>query len=111
LASPATATVLGTLVVVLAAVYIPLAGLVHQLTILNVGPTVATILIYAAVGVVVARHQPRNPLGWLGGVGAALVLRPADQVGMHRAVRLQFLAAEPEPAGPQAPACTAQRDG
>ena len=51
--------------VVLAAVYPLLAGLVHQLTILNVGPTVATMLIYAAVGVVVAHHQRRNPLGWL----------------------------------------------
>jgi hypothetical protein len=65
LASSAAATALGSLVVVLAAVYPLLAGLVHQLTILNVGPTVATILIYAAVGVVVACHQPRNPLGWL----------------------------------------------
>ena len=63
--SPATAAVLGALVVVLAAVYVPLAGLVHQLTILNIGPTAATILIYAAVGVVVARHQPRNPVGWI----------------------------------------------
>jgi hypothetical protein len=62
---PAAAAVLGVLVVVLAAVYVPLAGLVHQLTILNVGPTVATILIYATVGVVVARHQPGNPVGWI----------------------------------------------
>jgi hypothetical protein len=64
LASPAAATVLGTWVVVLAAVYIPLAGLVHQLTILNIGPMVATILIYAAVGVVVARH--RRAIRWGG---------------------------------------------
>ena len=64
-ASSATATVVGSLVAILAAAYPLLAGLVHQLTIPNVGPTVATILIYAAVGVVVARHQPRNPLGWL----------------------------------------------
>ena len=65
LPSPAIATVLGALVVVLAAVYIPLAGLVHQLTLINIGPTVATILIYAAVGVVVARRQPGNPVGWI----------------------------------------------
>jgi len=35
------------------------------LTILNVGPTAATIVIYAAIGVVVARHQPGNPIGWI----------------------------------------------
>ena len=65
LLSPVAATALGALVLVLAAVYILLAGLVHQLTIVNIGPTVATIVIYAAVGVVVARAQPGNPVGWI----------------------------------------------
>ena len=40
-------------------------GLVRQLTVLNVGPTCAIIVIYAGVGVVVARRQPHNPVGWI----------------------------------------------
>ena len=46
----------------------------------------------------------------VGHVRAALVFRTADQVGMHRAVRLELLAAESEPARSQAPARAAQRD-
>ena len=63
--SPATATVLGVLLLVVVAAYVALAGLVHQLTTLNVGTTVAIISAYAGVGVVVARRQPRNPIGWI----------------------------------------------
>jgi hypothetical protein len=63
--SPAAAAVLGVLVLVMAAVSVPLAGVAHQLTILGVGPHVPIALIYAGVGVVVARRQPRNPVGWL----------------------------------------------
>jgi hypothetical protein len=63
--TPHTAAVLGTLAVVLVAAYVVTAGLVRQLTVLNVGPTFALILIYADVGVVIARRQPRNPIGWI----------------------------------------------
>jgi hypothetical protein len=62
LASPATATALGVLLFVLAAASVVLAGLSHQLTISTAAPPVIVILIYAGVGVVVARHQPRNPV-------------------------------------------------
>ncbi len=55
LASPATANALGALVVVLLAVTVTLAGLIHQLTILNVSTGLTIPLIYGAVGVVVAR--------------------------------------------------------
>jgi hypothetical protein len=65
LAPRAAAVGLGALVLVLAATNLVLAGLVHQLTILNVGPAVPVILIYAGVGVVIARRQPRNPIGWI----------------------------------------------
>ncbi len=65
LASPATATALGLLAVVLVALYVVTAGLVRQLTVLNVGPLCLIVLIYAGVGVVVARRQPRNPVGWI----------------------------------------------
>ena len=65
LTSSALAAVLGVLAVVLVAAYIVTASLVRQLTVLNVGPVCAIILIYAGVGVVVARRQPRNPVGWI----------------------------------------------
>jgi hypothetical protein len=64
LASPATANAFGALVIVLLGVTVTLAVLIHQLTILNVTTGLTIPLIYAAVGVVVARHQPRNP--WAG---------------------------------------------
>jgi hypothetical protein len=65
LASPVTAAVLGVLVVALAAASVVLAAFIRQLTILNVGPAAPVIAIYAVVGVVVARRQPRNPIGWI----------------------------------------------
>jgi hypothetical protein len=65
LTSPVVATVLGGLVVALATADIVLAGLVHRLTALSVGPQIAVILIYAGVGVIVARRQPGNPIGWI----------------------------------------------
>jgi MFS family permease len=65
LASPATATVLGAVALVLAAAALALAGPVHQLSILSQGPVIPTVVIYAGVGVVVARRQPRNPIGWI----------------------------------------------
>ena len=65
LASPATATALGALVLVQLGVTVALAVLIHQLTILNVATGLTIPLVYAAVGVVVARHQPRNPVGWI----------------------------------------------
>jgi len=64
LASPRTATILGVVVLLLAAASLTLAGLVHQLTILD-GRAAALVLTYGGVGVVVARRQPRNPIGWI----------------------------------------------
>jgi hypothetical protein len=65
LASPFTATVLGVLAVILLAVAITLSFPVHQWSILGTGPIVPVVVIYAAVGVIVARRQPRNPIGWI----------------------------------------------
>ena len=63
--SPMTASVLGAVVLALAAASIPLAGLVHQLTFPVEGAVAVPALACAAVGMVVGRHQPGNPLGWL----------------------------------------------
>jgi hypothetical protein len=57
--------VLGVLVLVLLAAALVLSGLVHQLSVLGSGPIIPVVVIYAAVGVVVARRQPRNPIGWI----------------------------------------------
>ncbi len=65
LASPVTATVLGALALILTAATFTLSGLLHQLSVLGSGPIVPVVVIYAAVGVVVARRQPRNPIGWI----------------------------------------------
>ncbi len=78
LASPATANALGALVLVLLGVTVTLAALIHQLTILNVATGLTIPLGYAAVGVVVARHQPRNPVGWILICFVVLLLIPLD---------------------------------
>jgi hypothetical protein len=65
LLSPASASVLGAVVLVLVAASVPLAGLVRQLTVPDEAVAVIPVLASAATGVVVARHQPRNPVGWL----------------------------------------------
>ena len=65
LASPTTALVLGVVVLVLMAASIVLAGPVHQLSLLGTGPIVPVVVVYAGVGVAVARRQPRNPIGWI----------------------------------------------
>ena len=62
--SPTTASVLGAVVVVLAVASVPLAGLARQLT-FSADVPVIYVLASMAVGVVVGRHQPGNPLGWL----------------------------------------------
>jgi hypothetical protein len=65
LASPLTATVLGAVLLLLVIAGWTLSALDHQLTVSNTGSGLATVLIYAGVGVIVARHQPRNPVGWI----------------------------------------------
>jgi hypothetical protein len=68
LASPRTATVLACVMVVLFAILLVESALAHRLTARNLGAaaslTTLTVVI-AVVGLVVARHQPRNPIGWL----------------------------------------------
>jgi hypothetical protein len=57
--------VLGVLTLIVLAAALVLTALVHQLSALGTGPIIPIAVIYAAVGVVVARRQPRNPIGWI----------------------------------------------
>jgi hypothetical protein len=65
LASPGTATVLAVLVLMLLAAALVLSALIGQLSVLGSGPIVPVAVVYAAVGFVVARRQPGNPIGWI----------------------------------------------
>jgi hypothetical protein len=65
LASPVTATVLAVLTLMLLAGGLVLSALVGQLSVLGSGPIVPVAVVYAAVGLVVARRQPGNPVGWI----------------------------------------------
>jgi hypothetical protein len=65
LASPATAVVLGALALALMAVSVVLSVPAHEGSILQTGPVAPTVVFYAGVGVVVARRQPRNSIGWI----------------------------------------------
>jgi len=71
LASPAMAVALGILLLASLAALPVLSGLIpdqHSSSTSNVAESlagVALVLAFTAVGVVVARHEPRNPMGWL----------------------------------------------
>jgi hypothetical protein len=64
LASPVTAMVLAVLSLMLVAAGLMLSALTGQLSVLGSGPIVP-VVVYAAVGFVVARRQPGNPIGWI----------------------------------------------
>ena len=63
-ASPVTALVLGVCMLVLWPTAGVLGGLAHQLTLGGLGAA-AGFLVFGLTGVVVAYHQPRNPVGWI----------------------------------------------
>jgi two-component system NarL family sensor kinase len=87
LASPATA--LGVLALVLLGITAALSVLTHQATFLNVATGIPIPLVYATVGVVVARHQPRNPVGWILILFVVLFLIPVD-AGYYAALRYRL---------------------
>ena len=89
LASPVTATVLGTLALVLLAAAFVLSALVHQLSILGSGPIVPIVVVYAGVGVVVARRQPRNPIGWIL-IGFIVLFLLSNDVGFYAVLYYRF---------------------
>jgi hypothetical protein len=65
LASPVTAIVLAVLSLMLLAGALVLSASTGQSSVLGSGPIVPVVVIYAAVGFVVARRQPGNPIGWI----------------------------------------------
>src|SRR5579863_9996842 len=82
LASPVTANVLGGCSVVLVAADIALDVLGHEG---NLAQSIGNLLVYVmlgAAGLVVARAQPRNPVGWLL-LGAALGLALSSAAGEY----------------------------
>jgi len=75
-ASPRLAAGLGALVCVLVVVEVVLTVWSGDLRVSNNGFWLVTILGFAGVGVVVARHEPGNPVGWLlGGVAVTVLLQ------------------------------------
>jgi hypothetical protein len=62
-ASPRTAVVLGALALVLAVVYVPLAYPARDVS--DGWDVLLALLAFAVPGVVVARRQPGNPIGWI----------------------------------------------
>jgi hypothetical protein len=100
LASPVTATALGAVVVVLLAAAVSLAAMAHDLTVSNLVTLISVCLAFTAVGVVVARHQPRNPVAWLlATVGLLTVL---NSVGAEYEVLVYRLGHGTWPLGPLA---------
>jgi hypothetical protein len=65
LASPTTALGGGVLTLLLALASVPLAVLAHQFSGSNTVAPAVFALMFTFVGVVIARRQPRNPIGWL----------------------------------------------
>jgi hypothetical protein len=92
-----TAAVLGVLTLVLLAAGLVLSALCGQLSVLGSGPIVPIVVVYAAVGFVVARRQPGNPIGWILGTaslcggrsaGSAAVFAPAVTAVARHDVRI-----------------------
>jgi hypothetical protein len=81
-APPVTAAVLGGLVLALVAAEIALSFLARDVATADDGAGPAALLVYAGVGVVIARHQPRNAIGWLM-AGGALVAAVSQDVKLY----------------------------
>jgi hypothetical protein len=81
--SPESLAALGAgVILLLVAAAVPLAILAHQNPVADAGSSIAIGVPCAAVGYVVARRQPRNPLGWfMIAVGAGFVL--ANDAGLY----------------------------
>ena len=84
LAPSVAATVLAVLALILTVAALVLSALVHQLSVLGSGPIVPVVVVYAAVGFVVARRQPGNSIGWIL-ITFIVVFLLSDVVGSYAA--------------------------
>ena len=82
LVSPTTAAILGALALVLLIASLPLSSLSHQLTFNDTSGGAGFTLFFGGVGVVVARRQPRNPIGWLL-IGVVLLVGLSTDAGYY----------------------------
>ena len=89
LASPAIANVLAALGVALFLAVLPLAAVTRNLTGSSVGASLPMILPFGGVGLVVARRQPRNPVGWIL-LGFAVLLVASNCAGAYAALIYRF---------------------
>jgi len=64
LATPGAALAIGVLIVVMLVTVGILSSMAHQFDLSGLGQA-ALFLSFAVVGVIVAWHQPRNPMGWV----------------------------------------------
>jgi hypothetical protein len=81
--------VLGALALVDLAASVPLSSLSHQLTFSDTFAGVAITACFGGVGVVVARRQPRNPLGWLL-IGFVLLAGLSVDAGYYTVLRYRL---------------------
>jgi hypothetical protein len=82
LASSAVAMVLGAFVLALVLAEVALSFLTGNFTVSDDRAGPAALLAYAAVGIVVARHEPGNPIGWIL-AAAALVATVSQDVKLY----------------------------
>ena len=88
LASPRAALALSVLAVLSLLAALPLAGLVHQFTSAGV-LAVALMAPFAAVGSVIARREPLNPIGWML-LGSAAIFAICTDAGLYAVLALHF---------------------
>jgi hypothetical protein len=89
LASPLTANVLAVVGAALFLAVLPLAAVTRNLTGSSVGASLPVIVPFGGVGLVVARRQPRNPVGWIL-LGFAMLLVAGDCAGAYAALIYRF---------------------
>ena len=64
-ASPAGASILGVVIVLLMVAAVPLGLAAHQVAWSDLPQALLLIAPFAGVGIVVARRRPANPIGWI----------------------------------------------